>query len=885
MVTEAPREDEVIRFLKDYTVAWFKKSFTALTPAQLMAIPYIKQGYNVLISSPTGTGKTLAAFLPIIDELLNMGELGDLEDQVYVIYVSPLRALNNDIVKNLKKPIEEIRETALSMDVKLPELRVRVRTSDTLPNEKQRMLREPPHILITTPESLSIALAAPKFREKLSGVRWVIIDEVHELASSKRGAHLSLSLERLEELSSREIQRIGLSATIAPLESIAQFLVGFKSDLEPRNCVVIDARFLKPMDVKVLCPRVDIIRDPAEAVNEAIYQELKEIVLSHRTTLIFTNTRSSTERVVFKLRKIFEREGVVNADEVEAHHSSLSRDLRLGVENKLKSGELRAIVSSTSLELGIDIGYIDAVVLLSSPKSTTRLIQRVGRSGHGVNDTSKGYLLAVDRDDLVEVVVLAKLAKQRKLDKIKIIRKPLDILAQHIVGMSLEKKWKLREAYEVVKRSYSYRDLTWEEFLRVIEYLAGKYEDLISTTRTYSKIRYYEEEETFGKKRGVRMIYYLNSGAIPDEAKVRVFTEDGRYVGDLEEEFVEYLEPGDVFVLGGRTFQFVRSSAMRVIVKKVEHQRPTVPSWFSEMLPLAFDSALEVARFRGYVSQLIDRAGLEGAIEKVSKNYGIERRLAKYIVDYVNEQKNYVGIVPDDKTVLIEMWYDENLRADNLIFHTLFGRKTNDALARALALLISDLVGVNVRVTVTDNGFMLTVPFSRPQFNDEIVQEVLARLRNNELRDILRKALRRSEILKRRFRHCAERALALLKNYKGEETSINRRQVSAETLVRIVESIPGFPILEEAYREVMEDVMDVESAEKILSSIKSGSITLRSVRVEGPPSPFAHTIVTHGYNDIVLMEDRKRMLLRLYEEVLKRLSERRTVNQEASCAT
>ncbi|MEM2007028.1 MAG: ATP-dependent helicase [Sulfolobales archaeon] len=885
MVTEAPREDEVIRFLKDYTVAWFKKSFTALTPAQLMAIPYIKQGYNVLISSPTGTGKTLAAFLPIIDELLNMGELGDLEDQVYVIYVSPLRALNNDIVKNLKKPIEEIRETALSMDVKLPELRVRVRTSDTLPNEKQRMLKEPPHILITTPESLSIALAAPKFREKLSGVRWVIIDEVHELASSKRGAHLSLSLERLEELSSREIQRIGLSATIAPLESIAQFLVGFKSDLEPRNCVVIDARFLKPMDVKVLCPRVDIIRDPAEAVNEAIYQELKEIVLSHRTTLIFTNTRSSTERVVFKLRKIFEREGVVNADEVEAHHSSLSRDLRLGVENKLKSGELRAIVSSTSLELGIDIGYIDAVVLLSSPKSTTRLIQRVGRSGHGVNDTSKGYLLAVDRDDLVEVVVLAKLAKQRKLDKIKIIRKPLDILAQHIVGMSLEKKWKLREAYEVVKRSYSYRDLTWEEFLRVIEYLAGKYEDLISTTRTYSKIRYYEEEETFGKKRGVRMIYYLNSGAIPDEAKVRVFTEDGRYVGDLEEEFVEYLEPGDVFVLGGRTFQFVRSSAMRVIVKKVEHQRPTVPSWFSEMLPLAFDSALEVARFRGYVSQLIDRAGLEGAIEKVSKNYGIERRLAKYIVDYVNEQKNYVGIVPDDKTVLIEMWYDENLRADNLIFHTLFGRKTNDALARALALLISDLVGVNVRVTVTDNGFMLTVPFSRPQFNDEIVQEVLTRLRNNELRDILRKALRRSEILKRRFRHCAERALALLKNYKGEETSINRRQLSAETLVRIVESIPGFPILEEAYREVMEDVMDVESAEKILSSIKSGSITLRSVRVEGPPSPFAHTIVTHGYNDIVLMEDRKRMLLRLYEEVLKRLSERRTVNQEASCAT
>lgn len=884
-MTEVPEESEVVKFLKDYTLTWFKRSFTAFTPAQLMAISYIKQGYNVLISSPTGTGKTLAAFLPIVDELFKMGELGDLKDQVYVIYVSPLRALNNDIVKNLRKPIEEIRETALSIGIKLPELKVKVRTSDTLPNEKQKMLREPPHILITTPESLAIALAAPKFREKLSGVRWVIVDEVHDLASSKRGAHLSLSLERLEELASREIQRIGLSATIAPLESIAQFLVGFKSDLEPRNCVVIDARFLKPMDIKVLTPRVDIIRDPAEVVNEAIYQELKEIVLSHRTTLIFTNTRSSTERVVFKLRKMFEREGVVNADEVEAHHSSLSRDLRLDVENRLKSGELRAIVSSTSLELGIDIGHIDAVVLLSSPKSTTRLIQRVGRSGHSVTDVSKGYLVAVDRDDLVEVVVLAKLARQRKLDKIKIVRKPLDILAQHIVGMSLEKKWKLKEAYQVVKRSYNYRDLTWEEFLRVIEYLSGKYEDLMSTTRTYSKIRYYEEEEAFGRKRGTRMIYYLNSGAIPDEAKVKVFTEDGRYVGDLEEEFVEYLEPGDVFVLGGRTFQFVKSSAMRVIVRRVEHQRPTVPSWFSEMLPLAFDSALEVAKFRGYISQLIDRVGIEGAIEEVSANYDIERRLAKYIVDYVNEQKNYVGVVPDDKTVLIEMWYDETLRADNLIFHTLFGRKTNDALARALALLVSDLVGVNVRVTVTDNGFMLTVPSDRPSFNSEIVQEVLARLSENNLRDILRKALRRSEILKRRFRHCAERALALLRNYKGEETSINRRQVNAETLIKVVESLPGFPILEEAYREVMEDVMDVESAEKILSSIKSGKIALRSVRVEGPPSPFAHTIVTHGYNDIVLMEDRKRMLLKLYEEVLKRLSEKRTIDQEASLTT
>jgi len=873
-VDRVPDEAEVVRYLREYTVAWFRRTYSKFTPAQLMAIPYIKQGYNVLISSPTGTGKTLAAFLPIIDELLKYGELGDLEDRIYVVYVSPLRALNNDIVKNLRVPIEGIREVARELGVELPEIRVKVRTSDTLPSEKQRMLKEPPHILITTPESLAISLVAPKFREKLSGARWVVVDEVHELASSKRGAHLALSLERLEELISGELQRVGLSATIAPLDKVAQFLVGFRSDVEPRECVVIDARFLKPMEIDVLCPRVDILRESAEVINEAIYREIRDIVLRYRTTLVFTNTRSSTEKVVFKLRKIFEKDGVVDVDEVEAHHSSLSRDIRLEVENRLKNGELRAIVSSTSLELGIDVGYIDAVVLLSSPKSVTRLIQRVGRSGHGVDDVSRGYVVAVDRDDLVEVTVLAKLARERKLDRVKIPRKPLDILAQHIVGMSLERKWKLEEAYRVVKRAYNYYDLSWDEFMSVVHYLAGKYEEELSVTRTYSKIRLYEDEGTFGRKRGARMIYYLNSGAIPDEAKVKVFTEDGRYVGDLEEEFVEYLEPGDVFVLGGRTYQFIRSGGMRAIVRRVEHQRPTVPSWFSEMLPLAYDSAVEVSSFRGYVSRLIATLGVGGAIKQVSKEFRVDRRVAKYIVEYVNEQNRYLGVVPDDRVVLVELWYDEVSEADNVIFHTLYGRKVNDALSRAIALLLSDALGVSVRVTVTDNGFMLTIPARKPEVSEEVVQEILEALKAEGLRKVLRRALKRSEVLKRRFRHCAERALALLRNYRGEETSISRRQANAEVMMKVAESISKFPILEEAYREVMEDVMDVENAEEVLRLVERGAISVRVVRVYGPPSPFAHGIVAHGYSDVILMEDRKRLLLKLYEEVMRRIAER-----------
>ena len=871
IITELPSEDEVVKYLRDYSVRWFKRRYGKFTPAQLMAIPQIKEGHNVLISSPTGSGKTLAAFLAIIDELYSMHERGELEESIYVVYVSPLRALNNDMRKNLIEPIEGIRAAAKELGIELPEIKVAVRTSDTSPYEKQKMVRKPPHILITTPESLSIALTAPKFRERLRTVRWVVVDEIHELASSKRGAHLSLSLERLEELTDRELQRIGLSATIAPLDEVGKFLVGFRDDGALRDCVIIDARFFKPMEVKVIAPKVDIIRAPADELNNAIYRTLEEIVKKHRTTLVFTNTRSATERVVYKLKKIFEKNGVVNADEIEAHHSSLSRNVRLEVENKLKEGKLRAVVSSTSLELGIDIGHIDAVVLLSSPKSVTRLIQRVGRSGHNVYDTSKGYLIVVDRDDLVECTVLAKLAMERKLDKVRIPKKPLDILAQHIVGMSLERKWKVEDAFRVVKRSYNYKDLSFSEFLNVLRYLAGRFSQDLESVNVYSKIWFDELEGTFGRKRSARMIYFLNSGAIPDEAKVHVFLENGRYVGDLEEAFVEYLEPGDVFVLGGRTYEFVRSDGYRVIVRRVEHQRPTVPSWFSEMLPLSFDSALEVGRFRRKVYELIRNKGIEEAVSTLIKEYCLEPHSARYIVEYISEQAKFTdGLVPSDKLILIEIWRDYESRTVNIIFHTLFGRRANDALSRAYAYVLGKLTSYTVRVTVTDNGFMLTLPLSI-RIDQNVISKLLSMVRSSNLRIILRHALRRSEILKRRFRHCAERAFAILRRYRGVETSISRRQVNSETLLRIAEKLDNFPILEEAYREVMEDYMNVDEAEKVLEWIEEGVVEVKVFEAPGIPSPFSHNIVAHGYSDIVLMEDRRKLLLRLYEAVLSKM--------------
>ncbi len=859
------------RYLSKYTLEWFSQRYESFTPAQVMAIPKIKNGENVLISSPTGTGKTLAAFLAIIDELYRMSVEGELEERVYALYVSPLRALNNDMRKNLIPPIKGVREVAAKYGLDLREVTVGVRTSDTTQSQRAHMLKHPPNILITTPETLAIIITAPKFRERLRSVKWVIVDEIHELASSKRGAHLSLSLERLEELVEGRLQRIGLSATISPLEEIARFLVGYDDEGRCRGCTIVDARFVKPLKVKVLCPKVDIVEAPASEINNAIYELLKRIICGHRTTLIFTNTRSATERVVYKLKKVLSNDGIADANDIEAHHSSLSRDVRLEVEDKLKKGLLRAVVCSSSLELGIDIGYIDAVVLLSSPKSVTRLIQRVGRSGHSVKDASKGYIIAVDRDDLVEDTVLARLAMERKLDRVHIPEKPLDILAQHLVGMSLERKWRVDDAYRVVRRSYIYRNLTFDEFMRVLRFLAGRYEGSFSGLAVYSKIWMDELEGVFGRKRSARVIYYLNSGAIPDEAKVKVFLNGRKYVGNLDEGFVEYLEPGDIFVLGGRTYQYVRSEGMKIIVRSADNQRPTVPSWFSEMLPLSFDSALEIGRFRRLVKELVESLGVDGAAEVVRRKYKLSRHAAAQIVRYVWEQMSYTGgVIPTDRLVAVELWQDPQVGGTDVIFHYLFGRRVNAALSRAYAFELSRIVEASIRVTVTDNGFMLTVP-DYVRITEDDVRDLLKCVRSDNIRKVLRRALRRSEVLKRRFRHVAERSFAILKNYKGIETNINRRQINSETLLRIAEGIPGFPLVEEAYREVMEDHMDIRNAEQVLKWMEGGRIHVRIFTSSGAPSPFAHNIVAQGYSDVVLMEDRRRLLKRLYETVMRKV--------------
>ncbi|ADX83305.1 ATP-dependent helicase [Saccharolobus islandicus] len=856
-------DEEIYNLLRPYVAKWFKEKYTTFTPPQRAAIPLIKQNYNVLVSSPTGSGKTLAAFLGILDSLFELGDNNELEDKVYAVYISPLRALNNDMQRNLLEPLNELKQ----INPRLPDIRVGIRTSDTTPYEKQKMLKKPPHILITTPESFGISITSPKFSQKLTDVKWVIVDEIHELANSKRGAYLSAMLELFRSLlAKKEFVRIGLSATVSPLEEVAQFLVG-----KGREYRIVDARFVKPIDIKVISPVKDLVHSSESEVDKGIYKTILNEVKKHRTTLIFTNTRHATERVAYKLRKLAENEKVFDVDAIEAHHSSLSRDVRLDVEDKLKKGILKVVVSSTSLELGIDIGYIDLVVLLSSPKSVSRLLQRIGRAGHHIRSISKGRVIVVDRDDLVECSVLAKLARDRKIDNIHIPKNPLDVLSQIIVSASLISPIDREELYNILKRSYNFSDLNESEYSLVLRYLSGDFFG-VELKNVYAKIRLKEEKIIYPKK-GSRLIFYTNSGTIPDEAMISVVTENNRYVGNLEEEFVEILSPGDIFVLSGRTYEFIGSKGSKVIVKEAIGQRPTVPSWFSEMLPLAYESALEVGKFRREIAEMIKKGVTHTEIiQNISKQYEIDKHSSMSIYTYILEQYLFTnGKVPSDNLILIEI-YDDEEGIRNYIFHALYGRRALDALSRAFAYVLSEELNTDVKVSVTDNGFVLSV--KRDISLDYDIKNLFEKVNPDNVYEIVTNAIMRTEMLKRRFRHCAERSFMILRKYKGRETNLERRELNSEILLKAVREIENFPVIKETIREILEDHMDIMRAKEILRKVADHEIT---VDVFGPtsiPSPFSHSIILKGHSDVVLAEDRRELMKKLHDRVIEFLRQK-----------
>lgn len=852
--TKTYSKKAIYKKLHPWVRQWFDENFDDFTPAQKQAIVEIHNKKNILISSPTGSGKTLTAFLSIISELVTLSQKEELTDNVYCIYISPLKALDNDIEKNLEEPLKGIEKIAGH------ELGIRkaVRTGDTSQYQRQKMLKKPPHILITTPETLSILLVAPKFREKLSRVKYVIIDEIHSLADNKRGVHLSLSLERLHHLIGG-FTRIGLSATVSPLEEVAKFLVGYEYGIE-RDCLVASINYLKELDMEVISPVSDIVLADDEDTRLATYDILDDLIQENKTTLIFTNTRSGTERFVYNLKTMYPSH--YNSNNIMAHHSSLSKEVRLETENKLKNGELKCVVSSTSLELGIDIGYIDLVVLINSPKSVSRALQRIGRSGHRLHEKSKGKIIVTDRDDLVECSVLLKDTKEGKIDKINIPKNCLDVLAQHIYGMAIENPWDIDYAYDVIRKSYCYKDLTRDDYEDVLSYMAGEYSEL-EERYVYAKIWIDYKENTFGKRgKLARALYSTNIGTIPDSSGVLVKC-DGETVGKIEEDFMERLKKGDTFVLGGNTYRFNYGKGMTINVSPASGP-PTIPSWFSQQLPLSFDLAMDIQRFRAHMdSKFQYRRSKDEIMEFIHEYLYVDDFAANSIYEYFVEQYKYAKI-PSNRKMLIE-YYTGFGGKKFVIFHSLFGRKVNDALSRATAYLVAKRYNANVTISISDNGFYLS--------SDGKIGglESFRELTPENFRNILTQSLSKTETLASRFRHCAGRSLMTLRRYKGKSKSVGRQQVRGKILLKFVEEMDdNFPILSEARRETLEDYMDVENAEKVIRWIANEEMEIKVINTV-IPTPFAFNLVSQGYLDVLNQNDKAEFTKRMHKAILDKI--------------
>lgn len=839
------KSTDVAALLHPLVREWFFSRFRDFSLTQLYGVPTIHGRKNLLVSAPTGGTKTLTAFLAILNYLVDLASRNELEDKIYATYVSPLRALSNDIHVNLERPLAEIRALAETKGITLQDIRVGLRTGDTTPAQRAKMARKAPHILVTTPESLAILITTRLFVTKLAALEFVVMDEVHAMAN-KRGVHLSLTLERLAELSVIEPVRIGLSATVAPLEEVARFLVG--SD---RDCAIADVKLVKTVDLDILLPTSNLIEMDAPPHQKRLYRLLDELIQSHKTTLIFTNTRSATEKIIHYLDLHFPGK---YAGLIGAHHSSMSKAHRFEIEERLRKGELKVVVTSTSLELGIDIGSVDLVVLLRSPKGVARALQRIGRAGHQLHANPKGRFIVLDRDDLVECSVLMRQMRARDIDRIHMPENALDVLSQHIFGMAISRVWKADAMLRLIRKSYCYRSLSREDFFSVISYLAGDY--ALEHRHVYAKIWYDPATGDIGKRgKLARIIYMTNIGTIPEEGYIDVVVNNpprkGESIGSIDESFLERLHRGDVFVLGGSRYEFLFSRGMKAYVRADVSKQPTVPSWFSEMLPLSYETAIGISVFRRLVKDYIGRRN--EAIAFIKDYFMCALPLAETMYDYVKEQHDFSAI-PDDRTIVIERVKGEK---EYVFFHTMFGRRVNDALSRACAYALALKKGRDLEIGINDNGFFIA--------GEHVDSTKLFDLvRSTTIESLLREAIEKTDVLKRRFRHCASRSLMILRSYKGRSKSVGKQQVHSGFILSEVKKLSNeFPILREARREVFEDLMDVPRAKEILRKVEHREIKL--VTRDLPlVSPFSLTLLLQSHADLISVEDRVAFLKRMH---------------------
>jgi ATP-dependent Lhr-like helicase len=807
---------------------WFAHAFAEATPPQRGGWDAIASGRDTLIVAPTGSGKTLAAFLWTLDHLHRLGLERRLEDRVYVVYVSPLKALNNDIEKNLREPLAGLRAAAIASGVDVPEIRVAVRTGDTLAAARQAMTRRPPHVLITTPESLYILLTSQGFRPALASARFVIVDEVHALMGSKRGAHLALSLERLQDLVAAagrpRPQRIGCSATVSPVEGALEFLTGAGAG----DAAIVDAGFARPLDVQVVAAVDDFLTTPGDTIWEATLQQIAEMVEAHRTTLVFAQSRRSAERLA---RDLNDR---VQGGRVAAHHGSLSRRARLEAENRLKNGELRALVATSSLELGIDVGAIDLVVQVQSPRNVAAALQRVGRAGHLLSRVSRGRLVVTKGEELLEAAAVVRSIRARTLDRVTIPAGPLDVLSQQVVASVAAESIDVERLLARCRRAAPYRELTRDTLLAVVRSLA---EPLPREVKGVGpRLLWDRVNDRLHARRGSRFLALTSGGTIPDAGLYDVYVaETDLKVGTLDEEFVTESLPGDVFLLGSNAWRMVKIRADRVLVEDAHGMSPTIPFWKGEHPSRSWDLGVAVGRLRRDAAERLDDPGYEAW---AAAECGLEPRAARAMRAWLTKAGEVLAGVADDRGIVVESFADE-MGGRHTMIHCVFGMRINGAWGMALREKCRRLFGLLAEASHVDDGILLSfAPGQVPPMPERLPLLV----HPEELDGLLGEALIGSPLFTTRFRHCAVRALFIPRMLKGQRMPAYLQRLRADALMEAVGGQAEFPVVAETLRECFHDALDVPRTRRLLERLHDGELWIR--HVDTPlPSPFVYPLL------------------------------------------
>ncbi len=834
--------------------AWFEERFGSPSPPQAQGWPVIGRGENALILAPTGSGKTLAAFLKCLDQLYQEG--GGTGSGVQVLYISPLKALNNDVHRNLEIPLEGIEAKAREMGVELPRLTTAVRTGDTPQRERAAMLRKPPHVLITTPESLYLMLTS-KAREILRTVRYVIVDEIHAVCGTKRGVHLSVSLERLEALTGgRSPVRVGLSATQRPLEEIARFLGGVGRDV-----TIIDTGSRKELDLLVEVPVEDMRALPENTIWSAVYPRLLELIRQHRSTLIFVNYRGLAERLADRLNSL------AGEEIARVHHGSMSREVRQRVERDLKEGRLPCLVATSSLELGIDVGAIDLVVQVESPKSVARGLQRVGRAGHVLGAASKGRLIPKYRGDLLEMACIVREMQRGQVEETRVPTGALDVLAQQVTAMAAVDAWRVDDLQALLRRSYCYRDLTRRQLETVLAMLSGRYpSEEFRDLRP--RIVWDRERDVIRGRENARSLAVLSGGTIPDRGYYGVYLEGSNVkLGEVDEEFTYESRVGDVFALGSGTWRIQAIDHDRVTVIPAVGAIPRMPFWKGDGLGRPYEMGRKLGAFVREVAGKLDSSGLADWLQAECR---LDERAAANLITYLREQRETVGTLPSDRQIVVESFWDE-VGDRRIVIHSLFGGRVHLGWMAVLKGRLRQWLGLDAEMIHTDDGILIRLPGS----DAPPPIEAMLRIDPAEAEELLLEEIGSTPVFGAYFRMNAARSLVLPRPRPGRRQPLWLQRLRAADLLQVAGKYPDFPVVLETYREVLRDVVDMEGLREVLGAIQSGYIRVDVVETPSP-SPMAASVMmpfiaTYMYEDDTPRSERRNALLSLNRELLQEL--------------